>query len=450
MAIQKPTIPKGTRDFSPAEMMRRQYIFDSIRRVFRAYGYAPLETPSMENLSTLLGKYGDEGDKLLFKILNSGDFAANLSDEEMRQASKICEKGLRYDLTVPFARYVVQHQSELTFPFKRYQIQPVWRADRPQKGRYREFYQCDVDVIGTRSLLCEVELVEIVERVFQALGIRVALKMNNRKILFGIAEAIGHADKMMDITVAIDKLDKIGLEQVKAELLERGLTPEAIAKLQPILELSGDNDQKIEKLRDTLACSETGLKGLDEMQTIFTSIRNLGIDLQVDLDLSLARGLNYYTGAIFEVKALDFAIGSICGGGRYDDLTGIFGMPNLSGVGISFGADRIYDVMCGLELYPEEVNCTTRVLFVNLGEQEQATVLPLLRALRGHNISAEIYPEAGKMKKQMEYANRRAIPYVVIIGSQEIEAQAATVKDMRSGEQRQVAFDELVAALDIE
>ena len=447
MSQQKPSIPKGTRDFSPAEMMRRQYIFDTVKRVFRTYGFAPLETPAMENLSTLLGKYGDEGDKLLFKILNSGDYAAGLTDDEVRQASKICEKGLRYDLTVPFARYVVQHQGELTFPFKRYQIQPVWRADRPQKGRYREFYQCDVDVIGTRSLLCEVELVEIVERVFKALGIRVALKMNNRKILYGIAEAIGHADKMMDITVAIDKLEKIGLENVKAELLERGLEQTAVDRLQPILELSGDNHQKLCQLREVLAASETGLKGIEEMETIFGHVERLGIDLQVELDLSLARGLNYYTGAIFEVKALDFAIGSICGGGRYDDLTGIFGLPNLSGVGISFGADRIYDVMTGLGLFPEEVNCTTRVLFTNLGTAEQAAVLPLLRTLRGERISAEIYPEAGKMKKQMEYANRRAIPYVVIVGSQEIEAGAATVKDMRSGEQRQVPFAELVQAL---
>ena len=447
MSQQKPSIPKGTRDFSPAEMMRRQYIFDTVKRVFRTYGFAPLETPAMENLSTLLGKYGDEGDKLLFKILNSGDYASGLSDEEVRQASKICEKGLRYDLTVPFARYVVQHQGELTFPFKRYQIQPVWRADRPQKGRYREFYQCDVDVIGTRSLLCEVELVEIVERVFRALGIRVALKMNNRKILFGIAEAIGHADKMMDITVAIDKLEKIGLDNVKAELLERGLDQEAVDRLQPILELSGDNHQKLAQLREVLAASETGLKGIDEMETIFGRVERLGIDLPVELDLSLARGLNYYTGAIFEVKALDFAIGSICGGGRYDDLTGIFGLPNLSGVGISFGADRIYDVMTGLELFPEEVNCTTRVLFTNLGTAEEAAVLPLLRELRGAGISAEIYPEAGKMKKQMEYANRRGIPYVVIVGSQELEAGAATVKEMRTGEQRQVPFAELVRAL---
>ena len=437
--MQKPSIPKGTRDFSPVEMMRRNYIFDTIKGVFRLYGFAPLETPSMENLSTLLGKYGDEGDKLLFKILNSGDYAAGLSDDEVRQASKICEKGLRYDLTVPFARYVVQHQGELAFPFKRYQVQPVWRADRPQKGRYREFYQCDVDVIGTRSLLCEVELIEIVERVFRALGIRVALKLNNRKILYGIAETIGHADKMTDITVAIDKLEKIGLDNVKAELLERGLEQSAIEKLQPILELSGDNRQKLDALRRAIGASETGMKGIEEMETVFGHVERAGLEL----DLSLARGLNYYTGAIFEVKALDYAIGSICGGGRYDDLTGIFGMPNMSGVGISFGADRIYDVMTGLDLFPEEVNSSTRVLFVNLGAEEEAASLPLLREVRDAGVAAEIYPEAGKMKKQMEYANRRAIPYVVIVGSQEIEARSATVKNMQTGEQQQVGFADL-------
>ncbi|MBR5850547.1 MAG: histidine--tRNA ligase [Alistipes sp.] len=444
---QKPSIPKGTRDFSPIEMMRRQYIFDTIKSVFRLYGFAPLETPSMENLSTLLGKYGDEGDKLLFKILNSGDYAANLSDEEVRNASKISEKGLRYDLTVPFARYVVQHQNELSFPFKRYQVQPVWRADRPQKGRYREFYQCDVDVIGTKSLLCEVELIEIVERVFKALGIRVALKMNNRKILYGIAEVIGHADKMMDITVAIDKLDKIGLENVKAELAARGLEAEAIERLQPILELDGTNDQKLNTLRTVLAGSETGLKGIEEVATVLGHIEQLGVSLQVDVDLSLARGLNYYTGAIFEVKALDYQIGSISGGGRYDDLTGIFGMPNMSGVGISFGADRIYDVMLGCDLFPAELNCSTRVIFMNLGDQEQAAALGLLRKLRDAGVPAEIYPEQAKMKKQMEYANRRGIPCVVIIGSQELEEQAATVKNMVTGEQQKVAFAELVAAL---
>ncbi|MBQ6862024.1 MAG: histidine--tRNA ligase [Alistipes sp.] len=444
---QKPSIPKGTRDFSPIEMMRRQYIFDTIKRVFRLYGYAPLETPSMENLSTLLGKYGDEGDKLLFKVLNSGDYAAGLSDEEVRMASKISEKGLRYDLTVPFARYVVQHQNEISFPFKRYQVQPVWRADRPQKGRYREFYQCDVDVIGTRSLLCEVELVEIVERVFKALGIRVVLKMNNRKILYGIAETIGHADKMMDITVAIDKLDKIGLDNVKAELRERGLEEEAIERLQPILQLEGTNVEKLNTLRDVLSSSEEGLKGLDEMTTVLGHVERLGVDLNVELDLSLARGLNYYTGAIFEVKALDFAIGSISGGGRYDNLTGIFGLQNVSGVGISFGADRIYDVMLGLGLFPEELNSSTRAIFLNLGGDEEIASLRLLRQLRQEDIAVEIYPEAAKMKKQMEYANRRQIPYVVIIGSQELAEEVATVKNMATGEQQKVAFGELAALL---
>ncbi len=440
---QKPSIPKGTRDFSPREMMRRTYIFETIKRVFRAYGYAPLETPSMENLSTLLGKYGDEGDKLLFKILNSGDYAANLSDEEVRQASKICEKGLRYDLTVPFARYVVQHQGEIAFPFKRFQIQPVWRADRPQKGRYREFYQCDVDVIGSKSLLGEVELVEIVERVFRQLGISVTLKMNNRKILFGIAETIGHADKMVDITVAIDKLEKIGLEAVKAELLERGIDQEAIDRLQPILELSGSNTEKLDRLAEVIGSSETGMKGVEEMRTIFGYVEKLGIDLKVELDLSLARGLNYYTGAIFEVKANDYQIGSICGGGRYDDLTGIFGLPNTSGVGISFGADRIYDVMTGLELFPDEVNCTTKLLFLNFGGEEELASLKLLRTIRDRGIAAEIYPEAAKMKKQMEYANRREIPFVVIIGQEELSTGVAGVKNMRTGEQSQLSFGAL-------
>ena len=444
---QKPSIPKGTRDFSPEEMMRRTYIFDTIRGVFRLFGYAPLETPSMENLSTLLGKYGDEGDKLLFKILNSGDYGAKLSEEELRQASKICEKGLRYDLTVPFARYVVQHQNEIVFPFKRYQIQPVWRADRPQKGRYREFYQCDVDVIGSKSLLSEVELVDIVARVFSKLGISVTLKMNNRKILFGIAESIGHADKMIDITVAIDKLDKIGLDNVKNELRERGIDDEAIAKLQPILELSGTNEEKLVKLSEVIGSSETGMVGIEEMRTIFGNVEKLGIALTPELDLSLARGLNYYTGAIFEVKANDFQIGSISGGGRYDDLTGIFGMSGMSGVGISFGADRIYDVMLGLNLFPEELACSTKVLFVNLGAAEEEASMRLLSELRNNEISAEIYPESSKMKKQMEYANRRGIPYVVIIGSNELAQGIATVKNMRTGEQSEVAFSELVSAL---
>ena len=444
---QKPSIPKGTRDFSPEEMMRRTYIFDTIKGVFRLFGYAPLETPSMENLSTLLGKYGDEGDKLLFKILNSGDYGAKLSEEELRQASKISEKGLRYDLTVPFARYVVQHQNEIVFPFKRYQIQPVWRADRPQKGRYREFYQCDVDVIGSKSLLSEVELVDIVARVFSALGISVTLKMNNRKILFGIAESIGHADKMMDITVAIDKLDKIGLDNVKAELRERGIDDAAIEKLQPILELSGSNDEKLQKLSEVIGSSQTGMLGIEEMRTIFSNIEKLGIALTPELDLSLARGLNYYTGAIFEVKANDFQIGSISGGGRYDDLTGIFGMSGMSGVGISFGADRIYDVMLGLNLFPAELACSTKVLFTNFGEEEQIASLRLISKLRDKGVAAEIYPDAGKMKKQMEYANRRGIPYVVIIGSEELQRSVATLKNMCTGEQREVSFDELVAAL---
>ena len=444
---QKPSIAKGTRDFSPAEMMRRTYIFESIKSVFRTYGFAPLETPAMENLSTLLGKYGDEGDKLLFKILNSGDYGANLNEEQLRQASQICEKGLRYDLTVPFARYVVQHQNEISFPFKRYQVQPVWRADRPQKGRYREFYQCDVDVIGSRSLLNEVELIEIVERVFSKLGINVVLKMNNRKILYGIAEAIGHADKMMDITVAIDKLEKIGLDNVKAELATRGLEQEAIDKLQPILELSGSNAEKLAKLREVIGVSETGIKGIEEMTEIFGYVERLGLQLPIELDLSLARGLNYYTGAIFEVKALDYAIGSICGGGRYDDLTGIFGLPNTSGVGISFGADRIYDVMVGLDLFPEEVNFTTKVMFVNLGAEEQFASMQIIRSMRDAGIAAEIYPEAAKMKKQMEYANRRMIPYVVIIGSNELAERKATVKNMRTGEHQSLEFDAIAEQL---
>ena len=444
---QKPSVPKGTRDFSPVEMSRRQYIFDTVKSVFRTYGFSPLETPAMENLSTLLGKYGDEGDKLLFKILNSGDYAAGLSEEELHNASKICEKGLRYDLTVPFARYVVQHRDELSFPFKRFQIQPVWRADRPQKGRYREFYQCDVDVIGSRSLLNEVELVQIVDAVFAKLGIRTVLKMNNRKILYGIAEAIGHADKMIDITVAIDKLEKIGLDNVKAELLGRGLDEDAVAQLQPILELSGDNSQKLDKLAEVIGTSETGLKGIEEMRTIFGLIEALGVALPVELDLSLARGLNYYTGAIFEVKALDYAIGSICGGGRYDNLTGIFGLPDVSGVGISFGADRIYDVMTGLELFPESVDCSTQVLFMNFGEAEQMASLCIISSLRKAGIAAEIYPESAKMKKQMEYANRRSIPFVVIIGSQELEQGVATVKNMRTGEQQQLPFEKVAEAL---
>ena len=446
---QKPSIPKGTRDFGPEEMIRRNYIFDTIKGVFRLYGFQPLETPAMENLSTLLGKYGDEGDKLLFKILNSGDFLSGVSDEQLHGnpnalSTRLCEKGLRYDLTVPLARYVVQHQGEISFPFKRYQIQPVWRADRPQKGRYREFYQCDVDVIGSRSLLCEVDLVEIVAKVFQRLGIRVTLKVNNRKILYGIAETIGHADKMIDITVAIDKLEKIGLEAVNGELREKGIDERAIEALQPILSLEGANGAKLARLREILADSPVGLAGVTETETILSYVETLGTELEIELDLSLARGLNYYTGAIFEVKARDFAIGSICGGGRYDDLTGIFGMPNTSGVGISFGADRIYDVMTGLDLFPDDTKGTTRALMLNFGGEEGRVSLRLAKNLREAGIACEVYPESAKMKKQMEYANRRAVPWVVIVGSDELASGRATVKNMATGEQQAVAFDELI------
>ncbi|MFR9649911.1 MAG: histidine--tRNA ligase [Rikenellaceae bacterium] len=444
---QKPSIPKGTRDFSQSEMMRRDYIFNTIRGVFKLYGFAPIETPAMENLSSLLGKYGDEGDKLLFKILNSGDYGAKFDEAGLRKGTNICEKGLRYDLTVPLARYVVQHQGELIFPFKRYQIQPVWRADRPQKGRYREFYQCDVDMIGSRSLLGEVELIQIVEDVFKALGISVTLKINNRKVLYGIAESIGHADKMMDITIAIDKLDKIGLESVKAELEGKGLSSSDIEAIEPILTLSGTNRDKLSQLRSIISSSATGVEGIEELEKLLTYAESLGVKTTLEIDLSLARGLNYYTGAIFEVKANDYAIGSICGGGRYDDLTGIFGMPNMPGVGISFGADRIYDVMTGLELFPEEVKCSTKVLFLNLGESEEMVILPLLKALRCEGVSSEIYTDSVKMKKQMEHANRREIPYVVIIGSQEVEESVATVKVMATGEQHKVKFEELVEFL---
>ena len=450
---QKPSIPKGTRDFGPEEMIRRNYIFDTIKGVFRLYGFQPLETPAMENLSTLLGKYGDEGDKLLFKILNSGDFLSGVSDEQLHGnpnalSTRLCEKGLRYDLTVPLARYVVQHQGEISFPFKRYQIQPVWRADRPQKGRYREFYQCDVDVIGSRSLLCEVDLVEIVAKVFQRLGIRVTLKVNNRKILYGIAETIGHADKMIDITVAIDKLEKIGLEAVNGELRGKGIDERAIEALQPILSLEGANGAKLARLREILADSPVGLAGVTETETILSYVETLGTELEIELDLSLARGLNYYTGAIFEVKARDFAIGSICGGGRYDDLTGIFGMPNTSGVGISFGADRIYDVMTGLDLFPDDTKGTTRALMLNFGGEEERVSLRLAKNLREAGIACEVYPESAKMKKQMEYANRRAVPRVVIVGSDELASGRATVKNMATGEQQAVAFDELINCIE--
>lgn len=454
---QKPSIPKGTRDFGPEEMIKRNYIFDTVRGVFRTFGYMPLETPSMENLDTLMGKYGMEGDKLLFKILNSGDFTsdvpANVLDDLGRRDDRhqerlnifsvtACEKGLRYDLTVPFARYVVQHRSEISFPFKRYQIQPVWRADRPQKGRYREFYQCDVDVVGSDSLLGEVELIQIVEEVFRRLNIGVVLKVNNRKILYGIAETIGHADKMMDITVAIDKLDKIGIDAVNAELAGRGIEAEAIAHLRPILDLSGSNSEKLALLKHIIAGSATGLKGIEEMETVFRYVNSLGVNMEIELDLSLARGLNYYTGAIFEVKAKDFAIGSICGGGRYDDLTGIFGMPDTSGVGISFGADRIYDVMDGLGLFPADASVSTKVLFLNLGEQESLAALKLMKELRAEGISCELYPDTAKMKKQMEYANRRSIPLVIIIGSDELSSETMLVKNMVNGEQQRVRLSD--------
>ena len=449
----KPSIPKGTRDFSPVEMAKRNYIFNTIREVFYRYGFQQIETPSMENLSTLMGKYGEEGDKLLFKIQNSGDYFSGLTDEELlsrnaaKLASKFCEKGLRYDLTVPFARYVVMHRDEITFPFKRFQIQPVWRADRPQKGRYREFYQCDADVVGSNSLLNEVELVQMIDAVFQKFGIRVSIKINNRKILTGIAEIIGEADKIVDITVAIDKLDKIGLDNVNAELASKGIPQEAIDKLQPIILLSGSNEEKIATLKNVLAASETGLKGVEEREFILKTIAGLGIQSEVELDLTLARGLNYYTGAIFEVKALDVQIGSISGGGRYDNLTGVFGMEGMSGVGISFGADRIYDVLNQLDLYPKEAVNGTQLLFVNFGEAEAAYVLPVLAQVRAAGIRAEIYPDAAKMKKQMSYANAKMVPFVAIVGENEMKEGKVMLKNMTSGEQSLVTPDELVAAI---
>lgn len=449
----KPGIPKGTRDFSPAEMAKRNYIFNTIREVFYLYGFQQIETPSMENLSTLMGKYGDEGDKLLFKIQNSGDYFSGLTDEELlsrnaaKLASKFCEKGLRYDLTVPFARYVVMHRDEITFPFKRFQIQPVWRADRPQKGRYREFYQCDADVVGSNSLLNEVELVQMIDTVFRKFGIRVSIKINNRKILSGIAEIIGEADKIVDITVAIDKLDKIGLDNVNAELASKGIPQEAIDKLQPIILLSGTNEEKLETLKTVLAASETGLKGVEESEFILKAIAGLGIQSDVELDLTLARGLNYYTGAIFEVKALDVQIGSISGGGRYDNLTGVFGMEGVSGVGISFGADRIYDVLNQLDLYPKDAVDGTQLLFVNFGEAEAAYVLPVLAKVRAAGIRAEIYPDSAKMKKQMGYANNKAIPFVAIVGENEMNEGKLTLKNMTTGEQSLVTPDELIDAI---
>ena len=438
----KPGIPKGTRDFSPVEMAKRNYIFNTIREVFYLYGFQQIETPSMENLSTLMGKYGEEGDKLLFKIQNSGDYFSGLTDEELlsrnaaKLASKFCEKGLRYDLTVPFARYVVMHRDEISFPFKRFQIQPVWRADRPQKGRYREFYQCDADVVGSNSLLNEVELVQMIDAVF-----------SNLKILTGIAEIIGEADKIVDITVAIDKLDKIGLENVNAELASKGIPQEAIDKLQPIILLSGSNEEKLETLKSVLAASETGLKGVEESEFILKTISTLGIKSEVELDLTLARGLNYYTGAIFEVKALDVQIGSISGGGRYDNLTGVFGMDGMSGVGISFGADRIYDVLNQLDLYPEDASFGTQLLFVNFGEAEAAYVLPVLAKVRAAGIRAEIYPDSAKMKKQMSYANAKAIPFVAIVGENEMNEGKVMLKNMATGEQNLLAPEELIAAI---
>ena len=448
--MNKPSIPKGTRDFSPVEMAKRNYIFDTIKEVYALYGFQQIETPAMESLQTLMGKYGEEGDKLLFRVLNSGDYMSKLSDEELlernslRLSSKICEKGLRYDLTVPFARYVVMHRDELQMPFKRYQIQPVWRADRPQKGRYREFYQCDADVVGSDSLLNEVELMQIVDTVFTRFGIRVQIKINNRKILSGIAEVIGEPDKIVDITVAIDKLDKIGLDKVNEELKADGISDEAIAKLQPIIALSGTNEEKLQTIREVLADSETGLKGVEETQFILDSLKG-SLNNEIQLDLTLARGLNYYTGAIFEVKALDYAIGSITGGGRYDNLTGIFGMPGLSGVGISFGADRIYDVLNGLDLYPKEAVNGTKLLFINFGDKETAYCLPVVRACRAAGISTEMFPDKAKMKKQMSYANAKAIPFVVLAGDNEIAENKFTLKNMTTGEQHLVTTEELIS-----
>ena len=451
---QKPSIPKGTRDFGQKEMARRNYIFDTIRSVFRAFGYQQIETPALENLSTLLGKYGEEGDKLLFRILNSGDAFAGV-DFDKPLTPQICEKGLRYDLTVPFARFVVQHQNEISFPFKRFQIQPVWRADRPQKGRYREFYQCDVDVIGSRSQVNELELVQMVDAVFGKLGVRVAIKINNRKVLTGFAEIAGAPDKVVDITVAIDKLDKIGLEKVKEEMADKGIAPEGIAVIEQILSLQGSFAEKLASMRALFqggsasgAISETGLKGLDELSELFGLIDAAGVAAPVEMDLSLARGLNYYTGAIFEVKALDWEIGSICGGGRYDNLTGIFGLPDLSGVGISFGADRIYDVLTGLDLFPAALEQSTRLLFAVMGADELRYVLPLAKALREAGVSVEVYPEATKLKKQFDYADRKSIPFISINGSSEIEANSVNLKNLQSGEQRAFPVSDLQAILD--
>lgn len=454
MAVQKPSIPKGTRDFGQKEMARRNYIFDTIRSVFATYGYSEIQTPAQENLSTLLGKYGEEGDKLLFRILNSGDAFAN-ADFDKPLTPQVCEKGLRYDLTVPFARFVVQHQSEISLPFKRFQIQPVWRADRPQKGRYREFYQCDVDVIGSTSLLNELELVQMVDAVFGKLGVRVAVKINNRKVLTGFAEIAGAPDKVVDITVAIDKLEKIGLEKVKEEMAEKGIGEGGIAVIEEILSLEGDFTRKVEAMKALFQggsasgiVSETGLKGLEELQELFGLIGVAGISAPVELDLSLARGLNYYTGAIFEVKALDWEIGSICGGGRYDNLTGIFGLPGLSGVGISFGADRIYDVLTGLELFPASLEQSTTLLFAVMGADELRYVIPVAAALRAKGISVEIYPEPAKLRKQFEYAQKRGIPFISINGSSEIEASSVNVKNLESGEQKVFGLADVNAIAD--
>ena len=447
---QKPSIPKGTRDFSPAEMSRRNYIFDTIKQTFKRFGFQQIETPSMETLQTLMGKYGEEGDKLLFKILNSGDYLNKISDEELTKrdslhlAALLCEKGLRYDLTGPFARYVVMHRDELQLPFKRYQIQPVWRADRPQKGRYREFYQCDADIVGSDSLINEIELMQMEDAVFTSFGIRVQIKINNRKILTGIAEVIGAADKIVDITVAIDKLDKIGLEKVNEELAANGISAEAIEKLQPIITLSGSNEDKLKVIEQVLANSEIGMKGVEETRFIFNALDALKLNNEVQFDITLARGLNYYTGAIFEVKALDTPMGSITGGGRYDNLTGIFGMPGISGVGISFGADRIYDVLNALDLYPKEAVTSTQILFVNFGAKETEYCLPIVAKARAAGIRTEIYPDSSKMKKQMSYANAKAIQYVAIAGENEIAAGKITLKNMTTGEQQLLSPDEMV------
>ena len=450
---QKPSIPKGTRDFSPLEMAKRGYIFDTIKQVYQLYGFQQIETPAMETLGTLMGKYGEEGDKLLFKVLNSGDYLAKIDDEELKSrnslhlAAKLCEKGLRYDLTVPFARYVVMHRDELQLPFKRYQMQPVWRADRPQKGRYREFWQFDGDIVGSDSLLNEVELMQIVDTVFTRFGVRVLIKINNRKILSGIAEVIGAADKIVDITVAIDKLDKIGLDNVNAELREDGLSDEQIEKLQPIITLEGTNDEKLQTIVEVLRDSETGQKGVEETQYILKVLKAVGLKNEIQLDLTLARGLNYYTGAIFEVKALDVEIGSITGGGRYDNLTGIFGMPGLSGVGISFGADRIYDVLNALDLYPKNSMNATQILFINFGERETAYCLPIIYKVRAKGFRAEIYPDAAKMKKQMSYANAKQIPFVALAGENEINEGKVMLKNMETGEQQLLTPDELLVAI---